>query len=129
MFLDYCKAPMLDLYYLATLPQRRQSMAQLQKEHKTPVMALLYHRVADSQPNDWTISTERFRRQISWAKERYDIVTLQEAQHRIGAEENERPTVCITFDDGYADNCKKGPGKLAASCPVKNLFCGICNFR
>jgi peptidoglycan/xylan/chitin deacetylase (PgdA/CDA1 family) len=106
MFLDYCKAPMLDLYYLATLPQRRQSSAQLRKERKTPVMALFYHRVADSQPNNWTISTERFRRQISWVKERYDIVTLQEAQHRIGAEENERPTVCITFDDGYADNCK-----------------------
>ncbi len=106
MFLDACKAPMLDLYYLATLPQRRQSTAQLQKEQKTPVMALFYHRVADAQPNDWTISTERFRRQISWVKERYDIVTLEEAQLRIGTEENERPTVCITFDDGYADNCK-----------------------
>lgn len=106
MFLDTCKAPMLDLYYLATLPQRRQSTAQLEKELKTPVMALFYHRVADSQPNDWTLSTERFRRQITWVKERFDIVSLEEAQLRIGAEENDRPTVCITFDDGYADNCQ-----------------------
>lgn len=105
MFLDACKAPMLDLYYLATLSQRRQSTARLQSDHKSPVMALFYHRVADSHPNGWTISTERFRRQISWVKERYDIVTLEEAQLRIGTEENDRPTVCITFDDGYGDNC------------------------
>ena len=32
-------------------------------------------------------------------------MTLEEAQHRIGSEENDRPTACITFDDGYADNC------------------------
>lgn len=105
MFLDTCKAPMLDLYYLATLPRRRQSTAQLQTDHKTPVIALFYHRVADEHPNDWTISTERFQKQISWVKERFEIVTLQEAQLRIGAENNDRSTVCITFDDGYADNC------------------------
>jgi peptidoglycan/xylan/chitin deacetylase (PgdA/CDA1 family) len=106
MFLDHCRAPMLDLYYLATLPRRRQSTDRLQKDLKTPVIALFYHRVADTNPNEWTISTERFRRQITWVKERYDIVTLEEAQHRIGSEENDRPTVCITFDDGYADNCQ-----------------------
>ena len=26
---------------------------------------------------------------------------------------------------GYTDNRKKGTGKLAAPCPVKDLFCGI----
>ena len=105
MFLDACTAPMLNLYYLATLPQRRQSAAQLESDHKVPVMALFYHRVADAQPNAWTISTERFRRQISWVKERFDVVTLEEAQRRIASEANDRPAVCITFDDGYADNC------------------------
>ena len=106
MFLDSCKAPVLDLYYLATLPKRRQSSAQMQKDHKTPVMVLFYHRVANTSPNDWTISPEQFRRQISWVRERYDIVSLHDAQLRIGADDNKRPTVCITFDDGYADNCE-----------------------
>ncbi|MGI9456313.1 MAG: polysaccharide deacetylase family protein [Aeoliella sp.] len=105
MFVDSCKGPMLNLYYLATLPQRRQSTARLVSDHKVPVMVLFYHRVADTEPNDWTISTERFRRQISWVKERFEIVTLEEAQRRVGAQANDRPTVCITFDDGYADNC------------------------
>jgi len=106
MFLDSCKAPVLDLYYLATLPKRRQSSAQMVKDHKTPVMVLFYHRVANDSPNAWTISPEKFRRQISWVRERYDIVSLHDAQLRIGADDNKRPTVCITFDDGYADNCE-----------------------
>ncbi len=106
MIPDVCKAPMIDLYYLATLPQRRQAVTRLENNHQVPVMVLFYHRVADSQPNGWTISSEMFRRQIEWVQERFDIVTLEEAQHRVAADENDRPTVCLTFDDGYADNCE-----------------------
>jgi peptidoglycan/xylan/chitin deacetylase (PgdA/CDA1 family) len=105
MLLDACRAPLLDLYYLATLPQRRQSAAQWESDHKAPITVLFYHRVADSEPNDWTIPTEQFRRQISWVKDRLDVVTLEEAQRRIAAQGNDRPAVSITFDDGYADNC------------------------
>ena len=40
----------------STLPARL-----MQNELRAPVMTLLfYHRVADTHPNDWTISTERF---------------------------------------------------------------------
>src|SRR5262249_41476112 len=34
----------------------------------------------------------------------FDVVTLEEAQKRIASGANDRATVCITFDDGYADN-------------------------
>ncbi len=106
MPLDELKTPLLGLYYLATLPKRKQSAIKRKKQHRVPTMVLFYHRVADEHPNDWTISTARFRAQIDWLQERFEVVSLEEAQHRIGAEENDRPTACITFDDGYADNCQ-----------------------
>lgn len=106
MPLDSIKAPLLDLYYLATLPQRKQAAVAREERRQVPVMSLFYHRIADEHPNDWTLSNEMFRKQIEWLNERFDIVTLKEAQSRIALEANQRPTVCITFDDGYADNCE-----------------------
>ena len=69
-----------------------------------PVAILFYHRIADNFPNDWTMSCDDFRNQLNWLESRFDIVSLEEAQRRIRSAENERPTVSITFDDGYADN-------------------------
>lgn len=106
MPLDSIKTPLLDLYYLATLPKRKQQASLLEEKQQVPVTALFYHRIADENPNDWTMSTEVFQRQITWLKEHFEIVSLEEAQHRIAADSNDRPTACITFDDGYADNCK-----------------------
>jgi len=103
--LDSCKPPMHGLYYLATLPQRKSAAAKLRSNQRVPVMVLFYHRVADEHPNGWTISTEAFRRQMEWLAERFDVVSLREAQSRISSEKNDRPTVAITFDDGYSDNC------------------------
>lgn len=105
MPLDSIKAPLLDLYYFATLPQRKQAASKREEKRQVPIMSLFYHRIADEHPNDWTLSNDMFRKQVNWLNERFDIVSLEEAQHRIAAEQNERPTVCITFDDGYADNC------------------------
>jgi len=106
MPLDAIKAPLLDLYYLATLPQRKQAATTRQQQRQVPVMSLFYHRIADSHPNAWTLSSDTFQKQIGWLQEHFDIVTLPEAQRRIASEANERPTVTITFDDGYADNCQ-----------------------
>jgi len=105
MPLDTIKSPLLDLYYLATLPKRKQAAAARQEERQVPVMTLFYHRIANEHPNDWTLSNETFQKQIDWLRERFDIVSLEEAQLRIGSEANNRPTVSITFDDGYSDNC------------------------
>ncbi len=69
-----------------------------------PVAVLFYHRVADEHPNPWTIATKAFAQHIDWLQAHFDIVSLSEGQHRLGPAGNSRPTVCITFDDGYADN-------------------------
>lgn len=105
MLIDNIKTPMLGLYYLATLPQRQHAASKRESKQQVPVMFLFYHRVADEHPNGWTISNDRFQSQIEWLRERFDLVSIEEGQRRIAAEQNDRPTVCITFDDGYADNC------------------------
>ncbi len=65
---------------------------------------LFYHRVADEIPNDWTMCCQAFAAQIAWLRQRFDLVSLAEAQARIASGRNQLPTACITFDDGYADN-------------------------
>jgi peptidoglycan/xylan/chitin deacetylase (PgdA/CDA1 family) len=70
---------------------------------RAPVMIVFYHRVADDAANGWTCSTELFARQMRWVKSRFDVVDLAEAQRRV-AQDNDRPAVAVTFDDGYADN-------------------------
>jgi peptidoglycan/xylan/chitin deacetylase (PgdA/CDA1 family) len=86
---------------------RRRLAARRAAAGGAPITALFYHRVADEHPNDWTISTDRFKAQIAWLRERYEIITLLEAQQRMGSVANRTPAVCITFDDGYADNCRE----------------------
>ncbi|MBX3424767.1 MAG: polysaccharide deacetylase family protein [Pirellulales bacterium] len=99
-----CRDSLLGMYYLASLPMRRQAGARRAAEGLEPVIALFYHRVADEHPTDWTISVERFQKQIRWIRERYEIVSLVDAQQRIARGHSSEPVVCITFDDGYADN-------------------------
>lgn len=106
MMIDTCRTQLLGLYYLATIPQRRRAATRRCLQSQVPVAVLFYHRVADKHPNDWTISTLRFREQILWLKRRFEMVSLETAQQRIASGTNERPTVCITFDDGYAENCQ-----------------------
>ncbi len=90
----------LGAWYYATLPFRR-----LRKAGGAPVTVLYYHRVADTDPNSWTISNRRFARQIAWLQRRFDLISLEEAQRRIRAADSPRPAVALTFDDGYAENC------------------------
>lgn len=79
-------------------------MAQLQQQHAVPVAVLYYHRVADEHPNDWSISEKDFEKQIDWMQKNFDLISLEEAQRRIRTGSS-RPSVSITFDDGYAENC------------------------
>lgn len=105
MLSDTYKDPLIGMYYLATLPGRRWAAARQAAAGQAPIVALYYHRVANDEPNPWTISTDRFKAQIEWLRRSYDLITLVEAQQRMGSAGNSRPAVCITFDDGYADNC------------------------
>jgi peptidoglycan/xylan/chitin deacetylase (PgdA/CDA1 family) len=92
-------------YYHATRPWRWwQRLAAVWAE-RVPVIVLFYHRIADDRATPWTISNRMFRRQVGWIADRFDLVSLEEAQRRIRRPSNYRPTVALTFDDGYADNC------------------------
>ncbi|QDU87442.1 Polysaccharide deacetylase [Pirellulimonas nuda] len=96
----------LSAYYAATLPVRSWQSRARCAAGQAPVRIMFYHRVADDTPNAWTIGTRAFRRQMEWVARRFDVVPLAEAQRRIARGHNQRPTACITFDDGYADNCR-----------------------
>src|SRR5262245_12376246 len=71
---------------------------------------LTYHRVgtiagdtAHAGPD--LVSPERFRSQIRWLRQRYEVLPVGEAFERLrGATPPERPLASITFDDGYRDN-------------------------
>jgi peptidoglycan/xylan/chitin deacetylase (PgdA/CDA1 family) len=95
----------LGSYYCALAPYRRANLRRWERDGRAPVMALMYHRVADDLATPWTVSNAVFEAQIEWLRANFDLVTMAEAQRRI-REGNHRPAVCITFDDGYAANCE-----------------------
>ena len=95
------------LYYHGSRPYRWWWNRKAAAEHRSPVIVLFCHRIADDRANPWTTSNRTFARQIRWLAPRFDIVSLEEAQRRIRTGDNTRPCVSITFDDGYADNCRQ----------------------
>ncbi len=96
----------LESYWYGSLPYRSWSLRRLVAAGQAPVMILFYHRISDDHPNDWTLPTRNFEQQIDWLRRNTDLVSLEEAQRRLVSGYNTRPTACITFDDGYADNCR-----------------------
>lgn len=92
-------------YRLATQRQRAELRRRLLASSGFPVAILFYHRVADTHPTPWTISRRDFVHHLDWLERNFDIVSLAEAQRRVRSPINARPTVAITFDDGYAENC------------------------
>lgn len=99
------KQSLLGSYYYSTLPWRHYRQKQRQEQGTDYVRILFYHRIADENPNGWTMSCRAFQQQIEWLAKHYQIVSLKEAQERLRSDRVNRPTACITFDDGYADNC------------------------
>lgn len=99
------KSLLLHLYYYGSSPYRWWANACAAAEHRTPVVVLFYHRIADDRANSCTTSNRAFRRHMLWLKEHFDMISLEEAQRRIRSGDNSRPCVSVTFDDGYAENC------------------------
>src|SRR5581483_3436145 len=106
-FMPWWKYALLSSYYHVTYPYRWSYNRRAAREGRAPVMVLFYHRVAESGWNDWTCSNRMFARQVRWLKANFELVSLAESQARIRSGHNSRPTVSITFDDGYADNCQE----------------------
>jgi peptidoglycan/xylan/chitin deacetylase (PgdA/CDA1 family) len=101
------------LYQQLTRRSRRQLLDSLRERGEMPVAILFYHRIADKHPNAWTMSRRNFAEQLDWLQQHYDIVSLAEAQRRIRAPFCDRPTVAITFDDGYSENAEYAIAELA----------------
>ncbi|MGL4514476.1 MAG: polysaccharide deacetylase family protein [Lacipirellulaceae bacterium] len=97
----------LGLYQLATWSRRARLVAALSEHGRAPVCSLFYHRVAEANHNPWTISTREFVEQLDWLARRFDFVSMAEGQRRVAECDSHRPSVVITFDDGYADNCEQ----------------------
>lgn len=67
----------------------------------SPVLVLLYHRVTrlDSDPYLLAVTPDNFRAQMEYVKHNFPI--LRFVEDWTGAP---KPSVVVTFDDGYADN-------------------------
>ena len=105
--MPYWKQLFLTLYYHATRPVRACNYWRNVSKDHLPVAVLFYHRIADDRANPWTISNATFVRQMCWLRERFDFISLEDAQQRMRRGYNPQPCVSITFDDGYADNCQQ----------------------
>lgn len=100
----FWKDLLLTGYYVTTRRSRRREAIRRATECCEPVRVAFYHRVANRFANRWTIHPDSFAAQVEWARRRFDLVSLAEAQRRIASGRNRIPTACITFDDGYAEN-------------------------
>lgn len=98
---------LLNLYYYGSYPDRAWRNARRNARGLAPAIILFYHRIADDRANDWTCSNAMFARQMHWLRDRFDMVSLAEAQRRMRSGRNDRPCVTITFDDGYSENCEQ----------------------
>lgn len=93
------------LYRWASYRQRIETRRHLIASCNFPVGILFYHRVADAHPTPWTISRRNFVAHLDYLERNFQIVSLAEAQRRVRSPHNSQPSVAITFDDGYAENC------------------------
>ena len=91
--------------YYGTLPWRQLAKRRACEQGLAPICVLSYRRVARSFPCEWSMVPDVFEQQIDWLQANFELISLYDAQHRLSSGRNQRPAVCITFDDGYSDNC------------------------
>jgi peptidoglycan/xylan/chitin deacetylase (PgdA/CDA1 family) len=68
---------------------------------------LMYHRVlpASDPINTWDVTAEEFDAQMRALAAHFAPLPLREAVERLAHDALPPGAVCVTFDDGYADNC------------------------
>jgi len=73
------------------------------------VFVLIYHRVLPDisfNPHATKVSVEAFRRQLSYVKGQFPVISLGDLVSQLKTRALRAPVqVVITFDDGYRDNC------------------------
>jgi peptidoglycan/xylan/chitin deacetylase (PgdA/CDA1 family) len=70
---------------------------------KPRVVVLSYHSIHPSARESGTTSPELFEAHLRWLRRHCDVVPLLKISQRV-LNGSGRPTVAITFDDGFADN-------------------------
>ncbi len=73
---------------------------------KSRLSVLIYHRVF-TEPDPFrplALTASEFRWQMNLASQNFNILTLSEAVSRLRSDDLPPRSLCITFDDGYADN-------------------------
>ena len=80
----------------------RRGLRQVANALDRPTLVLIYHRVTTlpTDPQQLAVSPEHFRAQLRVLKQRFRIDRFD-----VPGAADERRTVVVTFDDGYADNC------------------------
>lgn len=119
----------LNARYAAERSKRQKCIREMSQRNEAPISVLFFHRVADCNPNDWTISTADFQKSIDYCREHFEIISLAEVQNRLRTRISPRPAVAITFDDGYAENSQFAIPYLVANRIPCTYFVTTCHIR
>jgi len=68
------------------------------------ITVLLYHRVSDDARDNLTVGIAQFERQMALLRQHCRVLSIEDAVQCETVPASDRPTVAVTFDDGYADN-------------------------
>jgi len=65
---------------------------------------ILFHHIVTDRRHRLGISTDHFLKHVKFLQKHYEVVSLDEAIEMLEKNAVRRPTVVLTFDDGYSDN-------------------------
>lgn len=102
--MNYLHSQLITLRNALVARRREERLNLMSQRGEAPCMVAFYHRVADTHPNCWSISRRCFRKHLDYFQRRFEPVSLSEVQRRVRESYSTRPTITITFDDGYRDN-------------------------
>ncbi|HEY5118366.1 MAG TPA: polysaccharide deacetylase family protein [Anaerolineales bacterium] len=77
-------------------------------DFQASAVVLMYHRVADpvADPFNLCVSPENFNEQLELLRRHYRVLHLEDILPMLQEGKLRSKAVAITFDDGYADNCR-----------------------
>ncbi len=76
------------------------------QSYSPAIIALMYHRVDIIVTDPWSIcvSPPRFEKQVKFLKNNFNVISTGDLINQVTTGNITDNSICITFDDGYADN-------------------------